>query len=241
MTLEQPEDFYRFYSVFKRYVTPVIKAKHLRWYDREFWKPAACTADTSVLELGSGPGEFLLYLRHKGVKRFKGVEMDRDAVAAMAPGLDAHVRIADIWDYIDEAPKNERWDRIVMLDVLEHFSPAEGARLLERLRALLSPDGLILVRVPNMGSPWGPSYQYGDVTHKASYSAGSLHQLGLAAGYDVVAFLPQRRGPPVRRFCEDMLHGFLNRILTVPPAIWTANIIVIYRPREVAPASSFSP
>jgi len=234
MTLEKPEDFYRFYAPFKNYVTPAIKAKHLRWYDREFWQPSECTVDTSVLELGSGPGEFLLYLRHKGVKRFKGIEMDRDAVAAMAPGLEASVRIADIWDYLDEAPEDERWDRIVMLDVLEHFSPAEGVRLLERLRGLLSPAGLILARVPNMGSPWGPSYQYGDVTHKAAYSAGSLHQVGLAAGYDVLAFLPQRRGPPVRRFCEDMLHGLLNRILTVPPAVWTANIIVIYRPRNVA-------
>ena len=232
MTLEKPEDFYRFYATFKNYATPVIKAKHLRWYDREFWKPASCTVDTSVLELGSGPGEFLLYLRHKGVKRFAGVEMDRDAVAAMAPGLDAVVRIADIGDYLNEAPKDERWDRIVMLDVLEHFSPAEGVRLLQRLRGLLSSDGLILARVPNMGSPWGPNYQDGDVTHKASYSAGSLHQVGLVAGYEVVAFLPQRRGPPVRRFFEDMLHGLLNRVLTVPPVVWTANIIVIYRPQN---------
>jgi len=233
MTLAKPEDFYRFYATFKDYTTPVIKAKHLRWYDREFWKPAFCTVDTSVLELGSGPGEFLLYLRDKGVTRFRGVEMDRDAVAAMAPGLDTSVRIADIWDYLDEAPKDERWDRIVMLDVLEHFSPAEGARLLERLRGLLSPEGLIVVRVPNMGSPWGLSYQYGDITHKALYAIGGLQQLGLAAGYDVVAFLPQRRGPPFRRFCEDMLHGFLDRILTAPPAVWTANIIVIYRSREL--------
>ena len=176
MTLEKPEDFYRFYAPFKNYATPVIKAKHLRWYDQEFWSPASCTVDTSVLELGSGPGEFLLYLRHKGVKRFMGVEMDRDAVAAMAPGLDISVRIADIWAYLDEAQKDERWDRIVMLDVLEHFSPAEGVRLLEHLRGLLSPGGMVLARVPNMGSPWRPNYQYGDVTHKAAYSAGGgLH------------------------------------------------------------------
>jgi SAM-dependent methyltransferase len=232
MTLEKPEDFYSSYASFKHYGTPVIKTKHLRWYDREFWKPTACTVDMSVLELGSGPGEFLLYLRHKGVTRFKGVEMDRDAVNAMASGLEAHVRVADIWNYLEEAPADEQWDRIVMLDVLEHFSPAEGARLLECLRRLLSPDGLVLARVPNMGSPWGSNYQYGDVTHKATYSAGSLHQVGVAAGYDVVAFLPQRRGPPFRRFCEDLLHGVLNRILTVPPAVWTANIIVIYRPRS---------
>ena len=234
MSVEKPEDFYRFYAPFKEYVTPSIKAKHTRWYDREFWHPAACTAETSVLELGSGPGEFLLYLRQKGVQRFLGIEMDRDAVAAMAPGLGAHVRIADIWNYLDAAPADERWDRIVMLDVLEHFSVSEGVHLLDRLRARLTPSGLIVVRVPNMGSPWGGNYQYGDVTHKAAYSASGLRQLGLAAGYDVVAFLPQRRGPPVRRFCEDMLYGLLNRILTTPPIVWSANIIVIFRSRPAA-------
>jgi hypothetical protein len=121
-----------------------------------------------------------------------------------------------------------------MLDVLEHFSPVEGARLLVRLHSLLSPGGLIVARVPNIGSPWGLSHQYGDITHKAAYSAGTLHQLGLAAGYEVVAFLAQRRGPPFRRFCEDILHGLLNRILTTRPAVWSANIIVIYRARMVA-------
>lgn len=234
MTLEKPEDFYRFYAPFKDYATPSIKAKHARWYDREFWRPAVCTAETSVLELGSGPGEFLMYLRHKGVKRFLGVEMDRAAVAAMAPGLEANVRVTDIWNYLDEAPAGEQWDRIVMLDVLEHFSVAEGAHLLDRLHNLLAPGGLIVARVPNMGSPWGPNHQYGDVTHKAAYAPSSLRQLGLAAGYEVVAFLPQRRGPPVRRFCEDILYGVLNRILTTPPMVWTANIIVLFRPRAAA-------
>ncbi len=234
MTPEKPEDFYRVYAAFKQYGTPTIKAKHARWYDREFWIPAACTTDTSVLEIGSGPGEFLLYLRHKGVKRFKGVEMDRDAVAAMAPGLEANVWVGNIWTYLDEAPNGEQWDRIVMLDVLEHFSAPDGAQLLERLRGLLSSDGQVVVRVPNMGSPWGPNYQYGDVTHKAAYSASGLRQLGLAAGYDVAAFLSQRRGPPFRRFCEDILYSVLNRILTTPPIVWSANIIVIFRPRPVA-------
>jgi SAM-dependent methyltransferase len=209
-----------------------MKAKHIRWYDEEFWIPASCRADMSVLELGSGPGEFLLYLRRKGVTRLRGVEMDRDAVAAVAPELAASVETGDIWAYLDKAPADERWDRIVMLDVLEHFSPPEGARLLDRLGGLLAPDGLIVARVPNMGSPWGASFQYGDLTHKAAYAAEGLRQLGLAAGYETVRFVGQRRGTRIRRFLEGMLHAALDRILSFPPAVWSANIIVIYKRRE---------
>ena len=48
-TLEKPEDFYRFYVTFKHYMMPSSRAKHARWYEREFWRPASCTPETSVL------------------------------------------------------------------------------------------------------------------------------------------------------------------------------------------------
>ena len=59
MAIEKPEDFYKVYAAFKRYQTPVLKDKHVKWYDREFWVPARCGPGTSVLEIGSGTGEFL--------------------------------------------------------------------------------------------------------------------------------------------------------------------------------------
>ena len=230
MTEHMPEDFYRSYSSFKRYQTPIIKMKHERWYDREFWVPARCSSGLSVLELGSGTGEFLAYLQRKGVSRLCGVEMDREAVAAMPPGLERFVYLGDIWTYLEQS-SDERWDRVVMLDVLEHFSSGQAVRLLEHVKRILAPGGLVVVRVPNMGSPLGAIFQYGDLTHKAAYNAASLEQLGLAVGFEVERFLPQRRGTPVRRFCEDMFFALLSRILTVSAAVWTANIIVIYRAR----------
>ena len=49
----------------------------------------------------------------------------------------------------------------------------------------------------------------------------------MAAGYKSLQFLPQRRGSPFRRFAEDRLFGFLSRILTITPVIWTPNMIAI--------------
>jgi SAM-dependent methyltransferase len=232
MTIEKPEDFYRSYAEYKRYLTPVIKSKQLRWYDREFWGPASCSQDHSVLELGCGTGEFLLYLKRKGVKRFVGVEMDRYAIAAAPSEIRDHVREDDIWRFLENGDPGERYDRIVMLDVLEHFSSGEGVQLLLRLKEALAPDGRVVARVPNMGSPWGGMYQFADITHKAAYTANSLEQLGIAAGFAVERFGPQKRGSPVRRVLEDALHALLGRILTVSPVIWTPNIIVIFRRRD---------
>lgn len=229
MMRDAADDFYRTYSAFKSYRTPVITAKQIRWYDREFWVPARCNENTSVLELGCGTGEFLAYLDHKRVARYRTVERDQDAVVAMQPQVRPHVIVEDFRTYLADA--SERWDRVVMLDVLEHFSSAEGVRLLERIMAVLAPDDFVIARVPNMGSPWEPIHQYGDLTHKAAYTAVSLEQLGVAAGYDIDRFLPQRRGTSMRRFLEDCLNWVLARMLTVSPVIWTANIIVIHRVR----------
>lgn len=227
MTFDTPEDFYKGYAAYKRYQTPILKKKHMRWYGREIWTPARCAPETSFLELGSGPGEFLAYLKQMGVRRFLGVEINADAIQAMPSGLENHLQQIDIWDFLDGAAGSEPYDRVVLLDVLEHFSVTEGVRLLEKIKGVLAPDGRVVIRVPNMASPWGGMYQFADLTHKSAYTPNSLEQLGQAAGYKTLQFLPYRRGSMFRRFTEDCLHGFLSRILTVTPAIWTPNMIAI--------------
>ena len=228
MAFDKPENFYQSYAAYNGYRTPVVKPKHVRWYDREFWTPARCSAEISVLELGSGTGEFMSYLKQKGVRRFQGVEQEKDAAAVVEPGLESHVHVGDIWDYLD-GYSADPFERIVMLDVLEHFSPGDGVRLLERINSVLSPGGLVVARVPNMGSPWGGIHQFADLTHQAAYTAKSLEQLGLAAGYEVVAFVSYRRGSPFRRVAEGALNWLLSKVLTVTPVVWTANIIVVWR------------
>ncbi len=229
MAVESADDFYKSYAAYKRYRTPVIKAKHVRWYDREFWAPAACTPDTSVLEIGCGTGEFLAYLHEKGVKRFYGVERDKDAVAVIDPAIREHVHVGDAWAFLAGGDKVGPFDRVVMLDVLEHFSAADGVRLLETIKGVLAPGGLVVARVPNMGSPWGGIHQFSDLTHKTAYTTGSLEQLALAAGYEAAAFVAQRRGSPFRRVAECCLHWLLGKILTTPPVVWTANVIAVLR------------
>jgi len=233
MAIEKTEDFYAAYAAFKGYETPNLRAKHIAWYDREIWRPARCSPSMSVLELGSGTGEFLAYLQHKGVDDFLGVEQDQGAVDVLGPGLKDHVHVGDLWDFLDNVPGGKTYDRVVMLDVLEHFGGVEGAQLLEKIKGALAPGGKVAARVPNMGSPWGGAHQYGDLTHKAAYNAASLEQLGKATGYEVLGFFPYRRGSPARRFTEDILHWILSKTLSVNPIVWTANIIVVWQLPEI--------
>ncbi|MEE2698526.1 MAG: class I SAM-dependent methyltransferase [Pseudomonadota bacterium] len=233
MNYDKPEDFYNNYAAFKRYLTPILKAKHVAWFDQEFWYPAKCTQETSVLELGSGTGEFLSYLKLKGVHYFIGVEQDANAIAVMEDGLSDHVIVGDIWDFFEHESSGKYFGCVVMFDVLEHFSAGDGVRLLQKVKNILEPDGRIIIRVPNMSSPWGGIHQYADLTHKTAFTPNSLEQLGQAAGLKALSFFPQRRGSPFRKFAECILHKILSKILVVTPVVWTPNMIAVLEKEKI--------
>ncbi|GAB6052502.1 hypothetical protein JCM17960_13220 [Magnetospira thiophila] len=223
-------DFYQTYEDFKGYRTPGLKAKHIRQFDREFWQVAHVAPTHSVLELGCGAGQFLLYLRAKGISDFLGLDHD-PALAPVIPAEVAdHFQVADIWAFLEATER--RFDRIALFDVLEHFTPDDGVKLLAGLKSRLHPGGRIVVRVPNVSSPWGLQYQYGDLTHRAAYTPSSLTQLGQAAGLPQVTCHAQVQGSRSRRWTEALLHGLLSRLLTRPPQIWTANVLAVFAAGE---------
>jgi cyclopropane fatty-acyl-phospholipid synthase-like methyltransferase len=220
-------DFYESYGAFKDYATPGLKAKHIRRYDALFWDPAGCAPDMRVLELGCGLGQFLLYLRAKGVGDFLGIDQDAAIEAHLPDAVHGHFKCCDIETFLSAEPFSGPYDRIVLFDVLEHFTAADGAALLGRLGKILTLGGRIVVKVPNMGSPWGAQHQYGDLTHKCAYTPKSLRQLALSAGLRCIGCHPVIEGSPSRRIFDTALHGLLSRVLLSPPEIWTANFLAV--------------
>jgi SAM-dependent methyltransferase len=230
MEFEKLEDFYQVYDQHRTYVKAEVRKKHIRNYDDQYWLPVQGSSNHSVLELGTGVGLFLAYLKAKGVTKITGIDGDPKVKEFMPPDISDCVIIGDIWAEIQNF--SEHFDRIVLLDVFEHFSFMEGQRLLVQLKDLLEPGGKIVLRVPNAASPFGLQYQYNDVTHKAIYGPGSLQHVALAAGLQVEKFLSVRRGNHFKRFLENIVLGILDITLTEPPPLWGANIIAVLAPTE---------
>jgi cyclopropane fatty-acyl-phospholipid synthase-like methyltransferase len=218
-------DFYAGYGAWKKYQTPSLKAKHIAQLDRDVWHPARMRADHAVLEIGCSTGQVLAYLAHKGVQDFTGIDQDATLADYIPQSARGHFVAAPIDRFL--ASDARSFDRILLFDVLEHFAPEDGAALLRSLRARLKLDGALVIKLPNMSSPWGLQHQFGDLTHRAAYTPGSLRQLCESCGYPNVSCRAQVTGSPFRRFADPLVHRLLGRLVMTPPEIWSANFIAV--------------
>ncbi|KIL99934.1 Methyltransferase type 12 [Paramagnetospirillum magnetotacticum MS-1] len=218
--------FYGTYASHKGYATPQLGHKQMARFDAEIWEPAQCSPSHSFLEIGCGTGAFLGYLRKKGVTRLLGIDHD-SALASVIPDTARHDFVCrDVWEVASDESLG-RFDRIVLLDVLEHFEASDALRLLQSLRGRLAEGGRVVIKVPNAGSPWGLPYQYGDLTHRTAFAPISVRQLADAAGFAPPLLYGQRQGSARRRITDALVGRFLSWALLNPPEIWAANLYAV--------------
>lgn len=106
----------------------------------------------NVLEIGPAIGNLTYHLKTEKNCAVDIVEIDEDAGKKASEfsrtallGLELGNLNSDLWF---NALKNNRYDYIVSLDVLEHLNDPEST--LKRLKSLLKDDGHILLSVPNI-------------------------------------------------------------------------------------------
>lgn len=224
---ETAPGFYGSYASYKQYTTPEIGKKCIGRFDEMVWHPAQCDPAMRFLEIGCGTGAFLGYLAAKGCRDFLGIDHDPALESVLPAAARGHFRCCDVWQALGDAGKGEL-DRVVALDVLEHFPPEDALRLLEAVKHGLAPGGRMVAKVPNASCPWGLQYQFGDLTHRTAFTPLSMRQLADAAGLKVVAIVPVRQGSRRRLLTDAIVHRFLSWALLTPPEIWTANLVAVF-------------
>jgi SAM-dependent methyltransferase len=103
--------------------------------------------DGPVLDVGCGPGRHLHALARRGVFAL-GVDLSPVAVQ-LACGGGGRAIVASIFD---DLPGAGSWRSALLLDGNIGIG-GEPARLLERVKALLTPGGIVLVELEPPGSP----------------------------------------------------------------------------------------
>lgn len=146
----------------------------------------------SILDVGAGPGGVGKVLRNRG---FGGRIVAIEPVAErIAPNAENYSEIHTC--YIEDFRTDQRFDVIMLADVLEHLHDPWLA--LKSLRHLLSPAGILLVQVPNVMHPdfllnfvCGDAQYVAagicDITHIRWFNRLSIVRAVQEAGYTVKA------------------------------------------------------
>jgi len=214
MDPELRDEFYKSYREWKEWKgdstldrSPVF-AKEIR---RTNIQPGA-----RILEVGFGQGRFLDWAKSNGYE-VVGTEIDPVLVEqATSKGLEAYC--GQVHEVFEE--KTTEFDLIVLFDVLEHMTLTELVTLFKLFTRLLKPEGKILARVPNGGSPLGRLYQHSDATHQTVITGALIHQIALTAGMQLVAQFDAARPlvPKDRR-------GIKNFKIAVKLVYWVSDLM----------------
>ena len=132
--------------------------------------------DSYVLDVGSGSGLYSYICRTKF-----GCEVD-----SLEPYMEDAFDNNTIKESILHYKSKVKYDRVFLIDVLEHFELDMAKEVIRCCQNQLKNEGQILIKVPNAGSSLGLQSHFGDVTHRMGYSDVGLEQLVNQAGLKVV-------------------------------------------------------
>ena len=150
-----------------------------------------------LLEVGVGEGFTLDYFARRGWNA-RGLDFTDDGVREFNPHLADRLVLGDAFALLDAAIESgERYDLVVCNNVLEHVIDPMG--LLRRLRAIIAPEGLVRISVPNDGS-WlqaaiverghaDPQFWLAPPDHLNYFNTDTLPRALAAHGWEVVEHL----------------------------------------------------
>jgi 2-polyprenyl-3-methyl-5-hydroxy-6-metoxy-1,4-benzoquinol methylase len=160
-----------------------------------YWALQMVGSNHEVLDIACGEGFFAAEIAKQGNRVF-GVDAlpqaAHDSAMCGYYSADLNVGLAEVVDRLD----GKKFDRVLLLDILEHLQAPE--RIVAECRALLEPDGELIVSVPNVANfsvrlmLLLGEFNYTDRgildrTHQRWYTRKTARQLLTQAGYKVVA------------------------------------------------------
>lgn len=155
-------------------------------YDRRLNRFLRPLKSWSCLDIACGYGNFLAYLRSKGITEFVGVDTSADAVSA-AKNEFGTTQVLQIDAFTFLTTKTDSFDLISGLDFIEHVTKDEFYNLLDKTLVALKPGGHFLLRTPNANGLFGMSARYNDITHEICFTPGSITDALICSGYNVEA------------------------------------------------------
>ncbi len=218
--------FNRLYQLVKRYTLS----------RKEALASAYCSEKKTVLDIGSGTGDFLLIARNKGWQ-IAGVEPNSNArERSKRKGVQVQSDLASL--------NGKSFQVITLWHVLEHLPDLENA--IVAIRQLLDDKGTLIIAVPNFKSYDAKYYReywaaYDVPRHLWHFSRKAMQQTFEGHGFQVVSTLPmwldafyvsmlseryQKRSLP---FLRGMLIGAWSNFKALFSSEWSSQIYILQK------------
>jgi len=141
----------------------------------------------NILDIGCGMGHFLYYLKKGGYKNISGLDVSREN-AEFCRKNGFNIACKDGRTFLK--PQKEKYDVIVMNDVIEHLDKGEIFEMLSMIHSALKKGGTVMVKTPNMANPLCVHSRYIDFTHEVGFTEESLSQALRVSGFREVFVYP---------------------------------------------------
>jgi len=139
--------------------------------------PYVAPAD-QLLEVGAGLGATVKQFELRG-HHAQGLEPHSAFSHFSRETLGADLQSGWLFDL----PRDERWDVVLLVHVIEHFRSPRQA--LEYIRGMLRPGGRLYIECPNLGAPFAPPGRCYHFAHIHNFTPTTLAMLAERAGFAV--------------------------------------------------------
>ena len=134
-------------------------------------------SNARILEIGSGMGHNLYALKKMGYRNIYGFDISKECVEFCTRRKFQMINYSTVSALGKTLRADQKYDLIVIYDLIEHCNPEEAKKLLFESKQLLNLKGRILISNPNGEFPFNSPVRYIDITHKFLYTGSSLSQL----------------------------------------------------------------
>lgn len=187
-------------GIYENYVTNRLSKAHdadylimSRYFNKNYTRFLS-SYEERILDVGCGMGHFLFFLKKFGFSNVTAIDKSKECVDyCVGNNLIAQHNIYHVG--LEEFLQNklDKFDIIVLNDVLEHISKESIITCLRSIKEALGSKGRIIIKVVNAANPiTGSASRYNDFTHTIGFTEESLEQVLRMAGYREVKIYPQK-------------------------------------------------
>lgn len=180
--------------IYDKYMSNIFADTHLskreyilqyKYFKRNYLSYMPKNKNASILELGSGMGQFYYFCLKSGYRRYEGVDLSDENITYIKKKVTPNARIykIDMLEFLKHCEK-DKYDIVILNDVIEHLTKDEIFDLMDGVMKVLKPGGGFIIKTPNMANPIvAAAGRYIGFDHEIGFTEISIREVLRACGY----------------------------------------------------------